>query len=89
MGTKGREIVGLEFSHVAFAGPALDMLAIAATVPGVGCVPGRLLYMVRLAAGLQGQRAEVQSVAPDEAADAIEMAGPAWQDSRDTAPEAD
>jgi hypothetical protein len=53
-----RKVVAGEHPEVEFAGDALAMLARASRVRGVGIVPGRLLYLVRLAkACLTGVRA--------------------------------
>jgi len=48
-----RALVAAEHPRVSFAGPALPLATRAASVPGVGVVPGRLLYLVRLAVALR------------------------------------
>ena len=46
-------LVRTEHPEVSFAGAALDLAMRAATVRGVGLIPGRLLYLVRLAKALR------------------------------------
>jgi len=48
-----RTLVAAEHPRVSFAGAALHLAARAASVPGVGVIPGRLLYLVRLALALR------------------------------------
>ena len=47
------KLVEVEHPEVFFAGAALDLAIRAATVRGVGLIPGRLLYLVRLAKALR------------------------------------
>ncbi|HUT91709.1 MAG TPA: hypothetical protein VMY37_19575 [Thermoguttaceae bacterium] len=48
-----RTLVAAEHPRVSFAGAALHLAMRAASVPGVGVLPGRLLYVVRLAMALR------------------------------------
>jgi len=48
-----RALVEAEYPDIFFAGAALELAIRAATVPGVGLIPGRLLYLVRLAKALR------------------------------------
>jgi len=48
-----RALLKAEHAEVFFAGAALELAIRAATISGVGVVPGRLLYLVRLAKALR------------------------------------
>lgn len=64
------------------AGPALSMICRAASLPAVGIVPGRLLYVARLAKAMTAKEGSIsarQPLSPDEVAPAIHTAQQAYQ----------
>ena len=65
-----RKVIAGEHPEIEFAGGALAMLVRAASVRGVGIVPGRLLYLVRLA------RACLTGVRPGDLAETDGAADP-------------
>lgn len=72
-------LLAAELPDVRFEGAGLGLLARAASLPGAGVVPGRLLYLVRLAVALfEGEEGAPVVLAPDEAARVIGLARSAW-----------
>ncbi len=72
-------LLAAELPEVRFEGAGLDLLVRAASLPGTGVVPARLLYLVRLAVALvEGEGGSPIVLAPDEAANVITLARPAW-----------
>ena len=77
-------LVAAEFPDVSFEGAALELLAQSAAYDTVGVIPGRLLYLVRLAVTLLGLASGSPIVlAPDEAANVISLARPAWAEQEE------
>jgi len=64
--------------EVQFAGPALNLLMRTAAVEGVGVVPGRLLFLVRLAMSVSTCS---PLITPDDAAHAAELGKTAWREA--------
>jgi len=79
-------LLAIEEPSLAFVGPALSMICRAASLPGVGIIPGRLLYLARLAKSLTAydDSSRPQSLSPDEVAPAISIGQDAWRE-HDTA----
>jgi len=77
---EARRLVGLAHEGLQVADPAMEMLCRAAFMPGVGVVPVRLLYMVRLGLSLVKGREGLgaSTFSPDDAAPAICLARQAW-----------
>jgi len=74
-----QRLVGMTHPQVRLVDPVLKMICRAAHVPGVGVVPGRALYMVRLGlAMLPAAGRRPVTFSPDEVATAIRMAREAW-----------
>ncbi len=75
--------VALPDHHARPCGATLDMMARAASIPGIGILPGRLLDLIELAGLLRERRgcdAHVE-LTPDDAMAAIDLAGRAWRDT--------
>ena len=75
------ELIATNLPGIELATPALVMLCRAASLHGVGVVPGRLLYTIGLARSLidPTDPSKLKRISPDEAAPAIELAARAWQ----------
>ena len=75
-GGEVEELLAAEGPEPVFLGPALTMLAAAAKVEGHGILPGRLLFLVRLARTIAGP--DAGELPPDAVLPAIRAAARAW-----------
>ncbi len=74
------QLLAAGFPQVRLLGSAREMICRAAAVRGVGILPGRLLYVVRLAVALmEHPEGKAPELSPDEAATAIRIARGAWE----------
>jgi hypothetical protein len=74
------ELLKLKEPRLELVGSALKTICHSTSVPGVGIIPGRLLYLVRLGCSLMDSYSKSQSVkfSPDDVTAAASIAEQAW-----------
>jgi hypothetical protein len=81
---EGRRLLAVAYPQLEFADPVAGALCRAAAAPKLGIVPGRLLYVARLAQALRypSGKEDRRGLFSDDAIAAVAMVRQAWQKER-------